>query len=162
MKIVFAFLVLICLLSQPAEACTCIATSPCASVWQASGIVEATVVAIEDSRAGELLVRLEGVRPIIGEPSDTVVTGADSAMCGYKFNVGTRYLIVMHRRQSDGRATTSICSPTQPVSSSRASVKDAAPPAPLRPRTSSALQARTSSAFHPSTSSAFHCQDFRE
>ncbi len=122
MKIAFSGLLLICLVPAPVEACTCRqGVAPCQSVWQASGIVEATVVSIEDlggslGRSSERLVRLESVRPIIGEPSDTVVTGADPVMCGYKFAVGTRYLIVMHKRQADDRATTSICSPTQPAS----------------------------------------------
>jgi hypothetical protein len=60
-------------------------------------------------------VRLQEVRTLTGESTDVVATGFGGGDCGYDFRVGTRYLIVTHKRPADGRATTSICSPTQPA-----------------------------------------------
>jgi len=94
-------------------------------VWEASGVVEATVASIETMQGPpmsengpsirERLVRLQDVRTVTGESTDVVATGFGGGDCGYDFRVGTRYLIVTHKRPTDGRATTSICSPTQPA-----------------------------------------------
>ena len=115
------------LLPQVADACTCVGgIPPCQTVWQASGVIEATVVSIETVEGppmwengppiSERLVRLKEVRTVLGAAPDAVATGFGGGDCGYDFRVGTRYLIVFHKRPSDGRMTAGICSPTQPAS----------------------------------------------
>jgi hypothetical protein len=127
MKVIGAIVVLACLvLPRAAEGCSCaLGIPPCRTVWNAAGVVEATVASIETvqgppmSEKGppirERLVRLQDVRTLTGESTDVVATGFGGGDCGYDFRVGTRYLIVTHKRSTDGRATTSICSPTQPA-----------------------------------------------
>ena len=43
-----------------------------------------------------------------------ILTNADSSMCGYSFNKGSRYLVYAFARP-DGELTTSICSRTKPL-----------------------------------------------
>ena len=127
-RVLGAAVVLAALLRPPgAEACTCVGgIPPCQTVWNATGVVEATVSAIEmvegppmyenGPRILERRARLQNVRAVIGEATEDVSTGIGGGDCGYGFTVGTRYLIVLHKRPADGKITTSICSPTQPAS----------------------------------------------
>jgi hypothetical protein len=110
-----------------AEACSCASGTPlCRVVWTASSVVEATVSSIEITTGAPgrensppfraRLAHLKDVRVITGESIDVVATGFGGGDCGYDFQVGTRYLIVAHKGSPDDRATTGICSPTQPAS----------------------------------------------
>jgi carboxypeptidase family protein len=115
------------LLPRVSEGCSCVTgIPPCQTVWNATGVVEATVTAIDSVESApmwdggppmrERRVRLQNVQARIGNGTDEVVTGFGGGDCGYDFTVGTRYLIVFHRRPTDGKMTASICSPTQPAS----------------------------------------------
>ena len=115
------------LASRAAEACTCVGgIPPCQSVWQADGVIEATVTSIEivetpptsdkGPRYAERRVRLHDVRRWAGGSTEVVMTGMGGGDCGYAFQVGTRYLIVLHTRP-DGLPGTGICSATQPADS---------------------------------------------
>ena len=112
---------------RAAGACMCVAgIPPCQSVWQADGVIEATVTSIEivetppasdnGPRYIERRVRLHNVRRWAGGSTEVVMTGMGDGDCGYAFQVGTRYLIVLHTRP-DGLAGTGICSATQPADS---------------------------------------------
>jgi hypothetical protein len=88
-------------------------------VAKADAVFVATVEKIETNvrRAGvesEQAVHLTDIRALRGEAKSTVATGLGS--CAYVFQPGTRYLIVAHRRPTDGLLRTDACSMTRPYS----------------------------------------------
>ena len=101
------------------DALACFCGSLCGDVAKADAVFVATVEKIETNvrRAGvesERTVHLTDIRALRGEAESTVATGLGS--CAYVFQPGTRYLIVAHRRPTDGLLGTSACSMTRPYS----------------------------------------------
>lgn len=116
------------------EACTCVGPiKTCEVLTAAASVFEATVESIRvvasstpDALAAGAasfstfsnqarLVTLRDVRAQRGTASNSVITAADSASCGYDFQVGTRYLIVADRT-TGGNLAVSRCGLTRPVS----------------------------------------------
>jgi hypothetical protein len=76
---------------------------------------EATVVALEPAPSGQVLVRLSGLRSIVGDVATAVTTPSHSDSCGFTFATGERYLIHAERG-ADGSLSTSSCTKTAPRS----------------------------------------------
>jgi Carboxypeptidase regulatory-like domain len=119
--IVLAVFVALAWSAQDAAACFCPAGGACGDVTKADSVFVATVERIEPnvlnngSAFAGRAVHLTDIRSLRGETPSSVMTGLGGGDCGYNFQPGTRYLIVAHRRPTDGRLWTSICSPTQPL-----------------------------------------------
>lgn len=105
------------------EACTC-GPSDCRSVASYDAVFEATVDAVVAPPARPvgarppsppLTVRLSGLRAIRGEARSQVVTAPSTASCGYRFTVGTRYLIFAMRDPENGELRVVTCGLTQPL-----------------------------------------------
>lgn len=105
------------------EACTC-APWDCRSAASYDAIFEATVDAViappprppgARPPSPPLTVRLSGLRAIRGEARPQVVTAPLAASCGYRFSVGTRYLIFATRSREDGELHVMTCGSTRPV-----------------------------------------------
>jgi hypothetical protein len=106
------------------DAVACLCGSRCGEVAEADAVFVATVAKIEtrERRDGidlaEAVVHLTDARALRGDAESTVATSLGS--CGYVFQPGTRYLIVAHRRPTDGVLEISACSMTRPYSEAEA------------------------------------------
>src|SRR3954452_19796395 len=121
-----------------AEACVCDANPPCAATWSADAVFVGTVVNdVWEPLGGSLTWLVHNVavtqtlRRSVG-PSAALETGDQptperlaaaissgaggwgTSDCGYRFQIGGRYLIYA-RRTADGRWTTSRCSGTKRI-----------------------------------------------
>jgi hypothetical protein len=102
-----------------AEACSCLRVSTCQSVVGTDAIFEGTVESVESLGNGadassDRAVRFRDVRAWKGEGQAIVVTGANTASCGYDFEPGRRY-VVGADRSDDGSLSTGFCSLTRPI-----------------------------------------------
>jgi len=106
--------------SAPATADACVCVTSCGSILQAELLFEATVVDIAAPRSGssEQIVRLADVRTVRGgaAPDQLVTTVGDT--CGYRFTVGTRYLVDARQFQP-GRFSASSCGNTMPLADAK-------------------------------------------
>jgi hypothetical protein len=111
-----ALLALLVTLALPARghACSCMAQTVEAAIEEAAAIFEGRVAAIEPGEGG-LHVRFDVVQTWRAADSEhvEVITAADSAACGYAFEVGRSYLV--YARDADGALHTGLCSRTQPI-----------------------------------------------
>jgi hypothetical protein len=112
-----------------AFACSCAGGTPlCQSFWQADAVFSGEVLSFgrteREQPLSSRVARVAVVRAWRGQVSGTVevLTGADSASCGYSFRPGTQYLIYAYRTK-DGALTTSICSPTKELSKAAADLE---------------------------------------
>ncbi len=107
-----------------AHACSCNGNPnpPCRAYGNADAVFDAVVTGREKIERSGVHVylnsrryQLEVERVFKGDvPSATYVyTGVGDSDCGYRFQVGKRYLIYAHR--SEGRFTTSICTRTTTI-----------------------------------------------
>jgi len=126
--------------SAPAQACSCLAPGDAVeAAGEADAVFAGTVLRQEatDRRADSpLMARIKSFfgmqvrhgpderrfalnvdEPFKGVASSTieVVTSADSASCGYSFQVGRKYLVFAQREE--GRLWVSLCSATAPADS---------------------------------------------
>jgi hypothetical protein len=101
-----------------ASACSCLSSGvPCGALSEGSPVFIGSVQARSDaseSRGHDF--RLAVVETFSGGTARevTVRTAADTAACGYPFEVGKTYLVYA-RREADGRYTVSLCSRTRPL-----------------------------------------------
>jgi hypothetical protein len=122
--------------SAPATADACVCMTSCGSILQAELLFEATVVDIAAPRSGsgEQIVRLADVRTVRGgaAPDQLVTTVGDT--CGYRFTVGTRYLVDARQFQP-GRFSASSCGNTMPLADATGTLAFLLAPSPdRRPR----------------------------
>lgn len=122
--------------SAPATADACVCVTSCGSILQAELLFEATVVDIAAPRSGssEQIVRLADVRTVRGgaAPDQLVTTVGDT--CGYRFTVGTRYLVDARQFQP-GRFSASSCGNTMPLADATGALAFLLAPSPdRRPR----------------------------
>lgn len=133
-------ILLLAIASSPALACSCLAPGDAIeAAGEADAVFAGTVLRQEatDRRADSPLMAriksffgmqvrhgpderrfaLEVDEPFKGIESSTieVVTSADSASCGYSFQVGRKYLVFAQREE--GRLWVSLCSATAPADS---------------------------------------------
>lgn len=113
----------------PTLACSCMGGLPvCEQFWVGAdefprAIFEATVVSIADDLGPEYegrrypikRVTLASLRGWSGTPVTEITTGAGGGDCGYRFEVGRRYVIDGIRNPSTGLLSTGICSLTKPI-----------------------------------------------
>jgi hypothetical protein len=118
-----------CATPASALACSCMGGMPvCEQFWFGADefprtIFEATVVSITDELGPEYegrrypikRVRLTQLRGWKGEPEQTITTGAGNGDCGYRFEVGRRYVIDAFRSPASGSLSAGICSLTRPL-----------------------------------------------
>lgn len=98
--------------ADAALACSCAPSPPPKeSLQQASAVFTGTVLAA-DTRGGISTVRLRVERSWKGARCGevTVTTAADSATCGYDFQVGQSYLVYADKQR--GKLHVSLCSRT--------------------------------------------------
>ncbi|HSL21171.1 MAG TPA: hypothetical protein VK886_06515 [Vicinamibacterales bacterium] len=109
--------------ARPSQACFCSASGPpCQHYWAVDVVFAGTVRAIEtidvEMAGGTFPQRLvhfnvaAAYRNAAPGPLD-VVTGQGGGDCGYRFEVGKRYLVYAYKRE--GRLLASICSRTRPI-----------------------------------------------
>jgi hypothetical protein len=116
-----ALAVVAALTTGPAHlhACTCVVGgTACGSERSADAVFVGTVTSVElmtephvlTSRIVTLVVRepFKGVSSRVVE----VGTGSGGGDCGFRFDVGSTYLVYAHRQQTTGLLTTGICSRT--------------------------------------------------
>ena len=121
--ILVIFAVLSVAAERPAFGCSCAMSGPpCQMTWTADAVFSGTVMSItqiEDELLGfrrqSLLVKMNVDRPFLkASPGPIeIVTGMDGGDCGYRFNVGVKYLV--YAWKSGGQLTTGICSRTRPL-----------------------------------------------
>ncbi len=130
-----SIVVLLPFTNQTAEACTCGGGgSPCDSYGSASAVFVGTVVSVREKERpkdvatarrerdaglrewGSIFYKFSVEHPYLGVPGTEieVLTGYGTADCGYKFEVGQRYLVYANRDKTN--LTTSICTRTKPFS----------------------------------------------
>ena len=109
-------------LSTSAFACSCLAypadeAEAVARAWPETDVVFAgKVVAIKPATPGQgrwTKVTFEVSDTWKGTDGDgqlVVTTASDSAMCGYPFKAGERYVVFANRRPQSDELTTSLCS----------------------------------------------------
>ncbi len=112
--------ILLFLLSvENALACSCVAPDPNKTLEQqvteaytdSSAVFSAKVLSVvKFSKEGKLKVKVRLVKSWKGKLTKTltVMTGLDSAMCGYYFEKGKTYLIYAYRDE-DKKLNTNIC-----------------------------------------------------
>ncbi len=130
----FALLVAIAgipLASTPALACTCMGGLPaCQQLWMGGDespptVFEGTVVSIDQESDPALSsngrpypyrkVTFRDVENWIGEGPTWVMTAMGDADCGYRFEIGRRYVVDANRNPANGALRTGLCSQTKPV-----------------------------------------------
>ena len=110
--------VFVATIASASDAVACFCAGRCGEVAKADAVFVATVETIETNvrrdggRFAERAVHLSDIRALRGEAQSTVMT--EQGSCAYVFQPGTRYLIVAHRRPTDGLLGTSACSMTRP------------------------------------------------
>ena len=104
-----------------ADACSCAMPGPpCQSAWSADTVFSGVVLSIDGydrPESGRVnVVRIEVERPFRNVPSAMVEveTGSGGGDCGYRFQVGRRYVVYATKLETAGLAT-SICTRTKPV-----------------------------------------------
>ena len=121
-----AFAVVACVVTAGASqagACTCVTdaspSSACTALTKADAVFEAvvdTAVAEPVPPRGvihERTVTFRDVQTLVGAPARVVTTPDQDSACGIDFRPGERYLVVAHRRASDGLLVVSRCSQTR-------------------------------------------------
>lgn len=103
--------------------CTCVPTPPpCAALWESDAVFTGIVHEIE-SRSDDTgfvrnRVKFTAVEFWHGDQSSVVdvLTGRGGGDCGYRFEIGQRYVVYANRTESSGGLVTSICHRTRPIS----------------------------------------------
>ena len=114
------------------EACSCIRETPAEGFARADAVFSGRIAEVKpnpDSGRGGFLVSIEVLEAWKGvtEPIVKVSTAANSAICGYAFQVGRSYLIYAVR--DDGRPLrVSLCSRTQLLEEAREDLKSLGKP----------------------------------
>lgn len=103
---------LIASMPAPAEACSCMASTFEDARANAAAIFEGRVDAVEPDAAGGLRVRFHVTQAWRGVEHESVeiTTAADSAACGFPFEVGQHYLV--YAGQAEASLAVSLCSRT--------------------------------------------------
>jgi hypothetical protein len=125
-----------------ADACSCAMSGPpCQAAWSTDVVFAGVVRSIESVDHPDLggpyqarRVRFDvdrGFRGIASAVAD-VGTGTGGGDCGYRFEVGKRYLVYAWR-SPDGRLTTGICSRTRPIEAAQDDLKYLASIPPASP-----------------------------
>jgi hypothetical protein len=125
--IISALALAVCLsLAKPAAACICVGVgAPCEAFFDASAVFIGTVVSIDPVSTtqpfSQRRVHLEVSDAFRGMTTQNVdvETGEGSGDCGYRFNVGERYLVYASVRPGSQTLTTSICTRTKPLSNAQ-------------------------------------------
>lgn len=105
-----------------ADACSCVNTPVCQSLWEDGHPQSVFFVATVDTVAGNadangfLAVHLRDLRDLRGRGATEVITSAWGDSCGFPFAPGRRYLVEAERRD-DGRLIVTRCSATALLSS---------------------------------------------
>jgi hypothetical protein len=104
------------LVPRAAAACDCAASTACRSVAHADAVFVGRVLSIADAPDGQWparVVRFAVAESFIGgQAGEAVVrTGQGGGDCGFRFDVGTTYVIYAHRTDT-GALSTGICSRT--------------------------------------------------
>lgn len=116
---------LLVLASQPAAACSCIASTEEQHLSSADVVFVGTALSRRDVGTTSTSVQLvsafewtfsvdEVVKGTVPSAREVVRTAANSAACGFEFEVGTRYRVYAARL--DGVLNTGICSGTRAAS----------------------------------------------
>lgn len=116
-----SFLVLAAYALNPgvAGACSCAEETINEALGRSGAVFEGRVVSVDSESTqpdAKNLVTLRVVRSWKGmnEQTVTVETAASDSVCGYRFEVGKRYLVYATRDDDDELAV-SLCSRTQPI-----------------------------------------------
>jgi MYXO-CTERM domain-containing protein len=114
-----------------AHACSCLAQDAAAAFEGAASVFEGRVVAIDPAGEMQLEVRLRVVRTWKGADAEefTVNTAANSAACGYGFEVDHSYLVYTNAASDaeEGHEQVSLCSNTKPIESAETELADLGP-----------------------------------
>ena len=96
-------------------ACDCVASTPCRAVAHADAVLIGRVLSVVDAPDGQWarVVRVAVSESFIGGHTGEIEvrTGMGGGDCGYRFDVGSTYVVYAHRTDA-GELTTSICSRT--------------------------------------------------
>jgi hypothetical protein len=122
----FILLVIWCAFERNAYACTCMRSSPCQALGQASAVFVGSVLSVSSLKAenrlaqssfGRVLIRLSIHQAFFGVKGQEVevATGMGGGDCGYVFERGASYLVYAHRESEKGKLSTSICTRTRPL-----------------------------------------------
>lgn len=111
---------------QKAHACTCLPPPPPAQAFvEADAVFMGKVESVEFIENGNRrLVKISLVKIWKGDRSvvSEIYTGANSAMCGYEFQVGETYVIYAYKGENGGLHT-NICTRTAPLRSAAEDLK---------------------------------------
>lgn len=112
---------------ESARACSCMAQDPAAAFEGAASVFEGRVLSIEPAGEMQLEVRIRVVRTWKGADAEeiTVTTPAQSAGCGYGFEVEHHYLI--YSDAGEEHESVSLCSNTKPIEQAEAELADLGP-----------------------------------
>jgi hypothetical protein len=120
MRLLLSFVLVSLVVALPrfAEACSCLAASPCQQVAAADAVFVGDVREVAEPGSGGKQVTMRVVRGHKGTPKagETVVVampGGSSASCSLDAVVGARYVILARVR--DGALSTNLCSGSYPV-----------------------------------------------
>jgi MYXO-CTERM domain-containing protein len=112
---------------ERARACSCLAQDAATAFEGAASVFEGRVVSIEPAGEMQLEVRIRVVRTWKGADAEevTVTTPAQSAGCGYGFEVDHHYLV--YSDAGEEHESVSLCSNTKPIEQAEAELADLGP-----------------------------------
>jgi hypothetical protein len=103
------------LVAAAADACSCVPSPVCKSMWSADAVLTARAIAKGNGDGTNISFTLQVQEVLRGAAPSTVEvwTARQDAMCGYPFQIGIEYLVFM--RREGGRLVTGLCTGTKPV-----------------------------------------------
>jgi hypothetical protein len=115
MRLLLSFVLVSLFVAVPrfADACSCVAVSPCQQVAAADAVFVGDVLEVAEPGSGGKRVTMRVVRghkgtPKAGETVVVVMPGGSSASCSLEATVGARFVILARVR--DGALSTNLCS----------------------------------------------------